>query len=166
MTPAQKNPFEIRASRLAPRARLPADRANAASTRSPWGLGTAEYPISSATLRATVDALVPDGRQWLRRAFDTCFERTEPDAVTRCMVANTRPKLNLASLRKQRVARQTCYQDHPGLCIQDDKCTSIKALHAGVAHAVKSFRLQPDAANGEALFLFAGYTLKALRTAH
>ena len=161
MAAAQKQPFVTRAGRLALRARIPVDPPNAPSTHSPWGLGTAEYPISSATLRATVDSLIPDGRQWLRTAFDRCFEMKEPDAVTRCVVANTRPRLDLPGLRKKRVARQTCYQCHPGLCIQDDKCTSIKALHAGVANAVKSFRLAPDAANGEALFLFAGYTHKA-----
>ena len=161
MTAAEKKPFQIRADRLPPRVAIPVGPPNAPSTRTPWGLGTAEYPISSATLRATVDSLSPDGRQWLRSAYDNCFDMKGPDAVTNCVVVNTRPRLNLTGLRKKRVARQTCYQCHPGLCVQDDKCSSIKALHAGVAHAVKSFGLVPAAADGEALFLFAGYTHKA-----
>ena len=104
---------------------------------------------------------LPAGRQWLRAAFAKCFEIERPDALTCVVVRNTRPKPNVNSLRKRRLENQTCWEAHPGLCVRDANFSSIRALHAGLGRAIHSFGLDADDANGEALFLFAGFKRKA-----
>ena len=63
-------------------------------------------------------------------------------------------------LRDKRKACETCWEAHPGVCVEDPNFTSIISLHAGLDRALKFFSIAPDDADGQALFFFAGYARK------
>ena len=159
MSEKQGKPYEHRAECQPVRVRLPASACDGASL-SPWGIGSSTYPLSGEELRKTVNALLPSGRQWLRSAFDRCMTASDPEAVGKCIVQNSAPKLNLRKLRAKRKENETCFEAHPGLCIKDPGFSSILALHAGLRRAIKSFSIDPEDGAGQSLFVFAGYSKK------
>ena len=142
--------------------RLPPEVADSHSAHphSPWGIGSSSYACSTETVQRTVQELLPEGRAWLRTAYERCRATKDIDAVASVVVRDERPKLDLAGLRRRRQRERTCWECHPGLCISEVNAMSVIAFHACLVQAMRSFNLDPENAPGAALFLFAGFHRK------
>ena len=161
MSEQEKKPYKDREAREPRRVALPVGiNDKATSSQSPWGLGSSAYPCSADVLRNTTNMLLPLGRQWLRSAYERCMGADETEAVAKCIVSNTLPKLDQRGLRNRRKAAQTCWEAHPGVCVKDPNLTSIMTCHDGVDRAIRSFRIAPDDGDGQAMFLFVGFKRK------
>ena len=123
------------------------------SAASAFGIGSNAYPCSAEVLLKIVEEVVPEGRVWLRRAYERVMAYTKSDASANCIVSNTAQKLNLKSLRAKRERRKTCWQKHPGLCASDAHFSSIIALHGTMTRALKAADLCADDDDGQTLIL-------------
>ena len=161
MTDAEKQPYKDREAMEPLRMDVPAGiDDDATSPQSPWGLGSSVFPCSADVIRKTTNTLLPMGRQWLRSAYDKCIAAQESESVARCVVPNTRTKLDQKLLLKQRKQSQTCWEAHAGLCVKDPNFSSIMSCHAALDRAIRSFSISPHDGDGQALFLFVGFTRK------
>ena len=91
---------------------------HATTTSSPWGIGSCTYPCSASTVQSIAAKLMPEGRAWLRKAYDQCRAATQPEALANCIAKNVEPAFDLTKLRRRRLRDATCFQVHPGLCCQ------------------------------------------------
>ena len=161
MTDAEKQPYKDREAIEPLRMAVPAGiDDDATSPQSPWGLGSSVFPCSADTIRKTTNTLLPMGRQWLRSAYDKCMAAQESESVARCVVPNTRTKLDQKRLLQERKQSQTCWEAHPGLCVKDPNFSSIMSCHAALDRAIRSFSISPHDGDGQALFLFVGFRRK------
>ena len=162
MFAAEKQPFLDRANlellKLPQQAMATGILVNSASL---CGLGSEVYPLAAEHLNRFVQELLPDGKQWVRQAYDACLQATAEDSMSKCIVRNSRPPIDLPKLRRQRKADATCNQEHPGLCICDSNASSIRSFHHSLNKAFQTFNLDHSTCCGEALFLFCGYKRKA-----
>ena len=74
MTDAEREPWNCRAEALPkamPKINVDAEAvADGTSGQSAWGIGSSSYPCSSEVILQAVNELLPEGRTWLRRAYD------------------------------------------------------------------------------------------------
>ena len=162
MGPDEQQRYHDEANLEPLRVRLPqptATEEHTAKSSSPWGLGSSVYPAAAESVKIIVQRMLPEGKQWVREAYEKVRDSTDPDGICNCIVQNTEPPLDLNKLRRHRNAEATCFQAHPGLCVCAENKSSIVAFHQLMRTALRSFNLSPDAC-GDALFLFCGYRRK------
>ena len=165
MTDAEREPWNCRAKALPkamPKMNVDAETAaDCTSGQSAWGIGSSSYPCASEVIHQTVNGLLPEGRTWLRRAYDECLACPRSDLSAKCRVSNTTGKtLNVNRLRARRKGRQTCWQTHPGLCASHELFSSILALHGTMTRALKAADLCAADDDGQTLILLVGYSWK------
>ena len=127
--------------------------------KSPFAIGSSLYPIAPRILQERVEALLPEGKLWLRAAYEKCRNCSEPDRPSNTVVEN-REKLNMKRLRASRKRQESCFQAHPGLCIADPMYSSIKAFHSRLVSTLRSFKFIEGSIDGTVLILFSGHARK------
>ena len=118
----------------------------------PWGLGSLSRPCSGNVLKAAASTLLPEGRIWLRDAYEQALACPRPSSCACAVIPSDRP-LDLIQAAKVRASQLRCFEKTPGLCCMAPHYGKIKSLRARLVQAVSS--IKPSKSElGELLFVF------------